>query len=311
MPNQYLRRVQLTVSDAFEAMDLSELHIRFETRQADIQTPNRATIRIYNLAEATAQKVQKEFTKVTLQAGYQDGAFGVIFDGTIVQVRKGRENATDTYLDLICGDGDEALNFSTVSTVISSGSTFKDRVDALQKAMADKGVKPGFTGEPVNPETLPRGKVFWGMCRDHLRVQAASQGMSYSVQNGELTMIPLQGYKPGEAVVINSQTGMVGLPEQTQDGIRVVTLLNPALAVGSTIQINESSVQQQLISQNLTSDASQNNFPGIASDGLYKVMVIEYVGDTRGTPWYSNIIALGIDPSTNSLSSGLYAKGQG
>lgn len=310
MANQYLRRVQLTVSDAFEEVDLSELHFRFATRQADIQTPNRATIRIFNLADDTAQKVQKEFTKVTLQAGYQSGAFGVIFSGTIVQVRRGRENATDTYLDLICGDGDEALNFSTVSTVISGGSTFTDRVAALQKAMEAQGVKPGYTGEPTDPETLPRGKVFYGMCRDHLRVQAAAQDMSYSIQNGELTMIPLQGVKPGEAVVVNSQTGMIGLPEQTQDGIRVRTLLNPLLAVGSTIQIDEKSVQQQLISQSTTSDASQNNFPGIAADGLYKVMVIEYVGDTRGQPWYSDIVGLGVDPSTNSLSSGLYAKGQ-
>lgn len=304
------RKASLIVSDAFNGLDLSQMHFRFETRQADLQTPNRATIRIYNLAADTERRVQKEFTQVILQAGYESGPFGVIFNGTIVQVRRGREGRTDTYLELTCADGDEALNFSTVSTVISSGSTFSDRINALRQAMTAQGVKAGYQPSAPDPAPLPRGRVFWGMVRDHLRVQAASQGMSYSVQNGQLTMIPLEGVRPGETVVINSASGMIGLPEQTQNGVRVRWLLNPLLAVGSSIRIDERSVQQQQISVSTTQDAAQNNFPGIAADGLYKVFVIEFSGDTRGQPWYADIIGLGIDPATNSLSSGLYAKGQ-
>ena len=46
------------------------------------ETPNSASIKVYNLSEATAGRICKEFTRVILQAGYQ-GNCSVIFDGNI------------------------------------------------------------------------------------------------------------------------------------------------------------------------------------------------------------------------------------
>ena len=108
MARQYIRQVSLIVGDASgNGIDLSQMRIRFATKQFDLQTPNTAEIRVYNLSDDTANKVQKEFTKVELRAGY-DGNFGTIFAGTVVQFRRGRENPTDKYMDLIVADGDVA-----------------------------------------------------------------------------------------------------------------------------------------------------------------------------------------------------------
>jgi len=101
--DQWIRKAQLIVTPSFgsEGLDLSDMHSTFETQAADRETPNIAIIRIYNLLPSTEQKIldQSEFNGVILSAGYQNGAFGTIFHGTLKQAGIGRTNPTDTYLD--------------------------------------------------------------------------------------------------------------------------------------------------------------------------------------------------------------------
>jgi hypothetical protein len=47
-----------------------------------MQTPNSADVRIYNVADSTAERIKNEFTQVVIQAGYQAN-FGLVFRGTI------------------------------------------------------------------------------------------------------------------------------------------------------------------------------------------------------------------------------------
>lgn len=311
MAGLYLRKASLVVAAGISGRDLSELQFKFQVHQRDIQTPNTAVIRVYNLSDKTAQEIQKEYTRVILQAGYQTDPFGVIFDGTIKQVRRGRENPTDTYLDILASDGDKALNFGVTNTSLAAGATPADQVDAHAAALGQYDVTKGFIGE-LPKDALPRGKVLYGMAADGLRDLMAGFGFTYSIQNGKLNIVEFNGFIPGQAVVLNSKTGMIGLPEQTEDGITVRCLLNPLLGIGSKLQINEKSVQQATQDLAYTAFPIDQQFPGIdKNDGVYRIYVIEHHGDTRGNDWYSEIVCLSIDPTVaQGLTPGLLSKGQ-
>lgn len=300
MANQFLRKASLVVSGGSEQIELSALRFTFKTRQWDLQTPNNVSVRVFNLKGETANKIQKEFSHLTLQAGYQDGAYGIVFDGTIVQVRRGREDGRTTYLDITAADGDAAINFGQVNTSLQAGSTFKDRVAALAKAMEPHGVTQGYTAD-LPAQGLPRGKVMYGMARDHLRDLGASTDTKWSVQDGKLQVIRLDGYLPGDAVVLNSNTGMIGLPEQTEGGITVRCLLNPLIKVGGRVQIDNTSVQKAALDVGLTESALLHNafLPSVADDGFYRVIVAEHEGDSRGQPWYTNLICLTLGEGPN------------
>jgi hypothetical protein len=123
-----------------------------------------------------------------------------------------------------------------------------------------------------------------------------------------LQIIPLTGYMPGEAVVLNSQTGMVGMPEQTQDGIRVQCLLNPNIKVGTRIQLNNADIQLAAKDPALQGDLSFAFLPSISSDGFYRVLVNDLEGDTRGKPWYNELICLAVN---DTVTPGLAVKGYG
>ena len=305
MTVQYLRKASLIVGDNSgkdgSALDLSALRFSFAVRRGDIETPNSADIRVYNLSDATAKKIMQllptpEFTRVVLQAGY-DGNFGVIFDGTIKQIRHGRESQTDTYLDISAADGDSAYNFAVSAVSLAAGSKPADHIAAILQDMAKKGVSQGYSPDlPGNP--LPRGKVIYGMSRDALRGVARNTSSAWSIQDGKVDFIPLTSYKPGEVAVINSTTGMIGLPEQTQNGIRIKTLLNPNLKIGQAVQINNASVQQYRYNLALKQTAQNlmaQNVLKTDADGVYYVMVANHSGDTRGNDWYTDLICLSID----------------
>jgi len=112
----------------------------------------------------------------------------------------------------------------------------------------------------------------------------------------------LKSYLPGEAVVINAKTGMIGTPAQTNEGINAKTLLNPLIRVGGRVKLNNADIADYKI--NLAQPLSPANIPpSKRADGTYYVLVIEHSGDTRGIDWYTTLVCLSIDPSSNPLNS--------
>lgn len=292
--DQWLRKVELILDDGEgHGLDVSKLRVRFNVNQSDFETPNNAIIRVTNLADSTADRIKKEYSRVTLQAGYQNGAYGIIFQGTVKQVRKGRENQTDTYLDIFAADSDEQYNFGMVNKTVSAGTSPEDQTKMIAQEM---GAQVGDVTYDTALQSNIRGKVLYGMARSQLRNLARTGLATWSLQDGKVTVLPLTGYAKGEAVVLNSKTGMIGLPEQTEEGIKIRCLLNPKIIIGTQVQINESSIQRAAVSLNpLDVNQFENAFPPVTADGFYYVMVNEMEGDTRGNEYYCNLICLSVN----------------
>ena len=290
---QWLRACSLVVADSGgSGLDLGELRVVFATKKGDVETPNSAEIKVYNLSEATASRMTREFKRLVLQAGYQ-GNVGVIFDGTIRQCRQGRENGTDAWLEIIAADGDRAYNFATVNTTLSAGSLPADRVAACQRSFADKGAAAGHVPD-LGGQPLPRGKVMYGMARKHMRTEAATADASWSIQDGKMQMLMRSGYLPGEAVALTHETGLIGTPEQTNEGVKVRCLLNPRLRVGGRIKLDNKSIQ----AAKTDLKAGAQRPPKMDQDGLYRILSVEFSGDTRGNDWYADMMCIGLDDTS-------------
>lgn len=286
MTTQYGRVCSLTVGDPKgEGLDLSDLRIRFGIINGDVQTPKTASIRVYNLAPETAKRVRREFTQVVLQAGYA-GAAGVIFSGQIKQVRIGRENATDTFIDILAADGDTAYNQAFVSKTLSAGWTPSDWRKAALDAMAPFGITPGQMA-PLPDVKAPRAITIYGMARDVLRTICETYGMTWSIVLGQLQMLPIDGVLGGPLIELTSETGLVGLPQQTLDGIMVKCLINPRIRPGCEIVLDNNGIQEAAISTNIQ---YKDTRPDKDVDGNYKVWAVAINGDTRGNEWYMDLV---------------------
>lgn len=303
---QYLRRCSLVVAgEGGDGLDLSALRCVFSVKRSDAQSPNTAEIKVYNLADATARRVRDEFRRVVLSAGYGD-ELGVIFDGSIKQVRLLREGGVDTVLAIAAADGDVAYTHGVVGgsaggksgVTLAAGATQEDQVNAAVAGMAEHGVELGHvSGLPASG--LPRGKVLYGPSRDYLRQTAASSGTTWSIQDGRVQMLPRTGVLPGEAVVLSAGSGLVGMAEQTDKGIKAKCLLNPAIRAGGLVKLDNRSILEAALDLSPASSSAAPADPpaALAADGLYRVLVVEYEGDTRGGDWYSVLTCLAADGS--------------
>lgn len=304
MAQQWLRKFKLVVGDKEgNGLDLSDLRCRFEISQAALQTPKSLVARIYNVSKETADKIEKEFVHVFLMAGYEEN-FGQIFSGQIRQRIYGRENSTDTYLEIIGAEGDEAYNWSFVNKTIAAGYSQKDVYSELLAPMKDHNVTKGVT--PTFAEaTSPRGKVMYGMCKDQLRTFGQTNNCNWAIADGKVDMTPAGKAESEEAIVLNAATGMIGLPQQTMNGITVRCLINPSIKTRTLLKIDNSSIQGLRLSTDYQATDSLS-YPDKDADGLYLVYTVQYIGDTRGNPWYCDLICeaqTGVAPMTEAYLS--------
>lgn len=282
-------------------LELSELHFTFSVEQSDSETPNSARFRVYNLSPAT-QKRAMSFNRVVLNAGYEGAAapYGKIFDGDIKQFGTGRSSATEDFLDIFAADGDTFYNYTVLNSSLEAGLTPRQQLD---KIMTDIGAPPVQVGQDgLIGGTLVRGKVMFGMFKDEMRRIAESQNngrgpAGWSMQDGRVQILQVDDYLPGEAVELNALTGMIGVPEQTQEGIKVRSLLNPRIRCGGLMKINNRDINQ-ITQTDPNIPVPYNQYTAIQllaktdADGIYRVYVAEHEGDSRGNPWYTNIVGL-------------------
>jgi len=318
MTTQWMRRASLAVdyrvSDLGDmgqpdtTLDLSELRFRFQIRHGTLGAPGHADIRIYNVAPQTAAALESAVTNaaadpgipgrhrrsVTIQAGYRGGQFGAIFKGELIQTRRGKESPVDSYVDLTVVDGDSAYTQGVVSVSLAAGSTVRDRLRAIAQALTGYGVTYDESEWPDLPERrLPRGCVLHGMAWRKLDELAKENGFSWWVYAGRLHIMRKSDALPGEAVVLSSHTGLIGLPEQTQGGIMARCLINPEIRPGCLVKIDQASIQQQRLNIGVGAiNAPGWNIPDISADGIYRVLAIDYMGDTRGNEWYQHLTLL-------------------
>lgn len=311
MGEQYARNWKVTVGGSGKELDTAGLRIRFSVQQRDTSTPHVLNLQLTNPSRQTIEALREEYKRVTLSAGYNSDT-GAIFAGEILQVRNGRENVSDTYAHIIATSGERARNFATVSKSVAAGHTYRDRVDVAVQAFEKLGVSVGHIAD-LGQKRFNRGFACFGMAKDLLREVCFATGTSWHIHNQRLNIIKNDETLPGGTVVLNSNTGMVGLPEQTLQGVIVRCLLNYRMRPGQKIQINESSIQQAAFNPSVQGGLQNQLLKdqlGLAADGIYKALLVEHNGDTRGPNWYTEIVCVKADGG-QSLALNSRGVGQG
>ena len=312
--DRYLRLIVAPVTGG-EGIDFSAFRVYFKVTSPIISTPNAAYVRIYNLAKSTVDKLRSYNPSVAdplasgsavqsavkgqliIEAGYINAQKGVIFQGDIVQVRAGRISQVDTYTDVYARDGDLAHVWGLVNGSLAAGWTPKDFAQKAGESMNKYGVTDGALPASVNQNPAPRGKVMFGMTRNYLDAFAATHEMTWSIDKGQIVYIPYKDFRKTQAIRLDSRSGLIGMPQLTESGVTGRCLLNPAIGIGTRLQIANNDIQLPSYDQQWT---AINFLPGrdaLASgaDGYFKVLQADHTGDTRGNDWYTTFTCISLD----------------
>jgi hypothetical protein len=262
---------------------------------------------------------------VTVSAGYQTGASGafsaessVLYTGKILQAVWTRENVVDYRLTLRCVTGllEDALNF--VSFPWRGGAT---AYDTLNQVCSQAGIPfdniDDAARQKMENTTYPRGQALHGRPYELIRQITKQSNLTTWVSPRGLNVrsfdpakppeTPDYAYGPPEAPGGGYTTGgtqqgiikktLLGVPEQTQDGVLFRVLLDSSVKIGDIVQLAPGTTINLYPLQ-------IGSLPAVPSrNGLYVVSGIRHVGDSRGRgdDWYTEIQGLTMDFFANFL----------
>ena len=270
---QWIRVVEVTVTGKAGTLTVRDLKIDFSVSKGIGSKQNTATIAIWNLTASHRKQLGEEFDTIELKVGYRDDALATIFKGNIRDVTHTKETA-DVKSEMECGDGDEAYSKGAVSKTFAAGTKPREIVEYLA------GEMPGATkGEMKGLDDLPAYKrpvTLFGWSWSEMDKIGREQGLYWSIQNGQVEAMKSDQHLQG-TTVLSSETGMLGIPEITDKGVKVKALLNPNVAPGRLID-----VRSDFLDQESGRDKRKTDQGG----GLFRVSDVTFSGTTRGDEFY-------------------------
>lgn len=241
---------------------------------------------IYNLSPDTENILITEGSRVIVEAGYEGEQYGVIFDGDLVQPLRDKEDGTTYRLILYSLDGDQYLNQGVVNFSLVKGQTSRSIANNLiSKASVPSELGSISDGLDQNQNQLSRGKVVFGMAKDYFRQLAQTHNAAFYVEDGKVNLIKISDYPTGEILDLSPTSGLIGTPAQNEQGVSFKCQLNPHIKIGSLVHIDNSLIQAQRIQLGQAQRTLDN-------DGIYRVIGLTHIGDTRGENWYSECIGV-------------------
>lgn len=264
------------------ALDISDLHCTFEVHKGTGKQGNYAECRVYNLNAATENKLVAEGDRLIIEAGYESGQYGKIFDGQIVWPSRSRENGVDYVLTMLAIDGDFLWNGSFISKTVNRGLNSRKIIETVANDAEEKTPVAGIS-ENLSEQELPRGKVFFGSPYRYLTDACRGNAASFYVEDGELSVTKLIDVSEDEALVLSPETGLVGTPEQIQHGVSFKCLMNPNIKLKTFVQLKN-------VTANEATASPGSNAPGPLDDEwIYQAEQVTHRGDTRGETWYTEV----------------------
>jgi len=277
---QYGRRYRIIVGN----IEVSELRCVFNIEKNLAETPNFSEVTIYNLAPATENQIIETGSRIIVEAGYETGHYGLIFDGDIVQPLRGKEDNTTYMLTLVSQDADKFLNNGFVNQSWAAGQTPKTIAQRLCST-ATNTAELGFVSDNLENKELARGKVVFGLACDYLHQIARTEQAAFYCNDGKVNIVKAIDPPSGQIISLSPKTGLIGAAEMTDEGIKATCLLNPLLNLNSFVHIDNRFVRQQ--------KARRDSQPKMMDqDGIYRIIKLVHEGDTRGNVWHTQFTGI-------------------
>jgi hypothetical protein len=302
----YDRRAVVTVvpRQAGEEIRIEGLRIAFDVAKTISADSNKATLDIYNLAQATRDRLHARGDVIRLEAGYA-AVSELLYEGEITKASSGRSGA-DFSTTIECGDGDATFSTQSVEQFFEAGTRVRDVIKlvagSFTKATPDretetvkfgpKAKKPKKKTEELPPRirfrdieadlsaldtdlaeaqislVLRRAMTVAGNAAEVMDKLARMWRFDWSVQDGVFQLTSFGRALVGESVLISPETGLIGVPLKTEHGVSFSALLIPQLRPGVEVRVESETVE-----------------------GSFRAETVRFLGDTHGDSWTAEVEA--------------------
>lgn len=293
MARQFKRIYELTITTPNENRVITGLRVAFEITKSVLSFPNLARLEIFNANQTTISALQEQGAKISFNAGYE-GAVELLFQGDVRNVLQ-RKSGVDRITTVFAGDGERDFQNAAFNKTFTSSVSISQAIQEVLKTFEEVSIGV-VNGLPQVADKL-RGQTLSGSSKDILDQFAKEYGFNWSIQNGEVVIVPQDEPLEGDdAVLINAATGMIGSPTLTRFGatissygVEVTTLLNPKLLPNRAIKIESLNAEVNI------GNLYFQNIKKTTAEGFYKIQEVTFTGDTHDATWLAMVKGMSLN----------------
>ncbi len=231
------RQIFVTVA----GQTLNRQKIEIEIKREASETPATGTIIIYNLSRDTEQQIFERGESIIISAGYGDRT-NIIFDGAVQRVEKEHDitQRTRTTSITLAGANVAVNKLSGVSTIGFSGSRPLRSVVSLLVADLDLILGP----LDAIPDIEVSDYSFSGQTAKALTTLLAGRGVHWYEQDGTIRFnsSALHQQSDGNLITLSPETGLIGSPSITDDGVATRSTLKPQAKIGDPLYLTSDTI---------------------------------------------------------------------
>lgn len=215
--------------------------------------------KLYGLSRAKKLLLVKEeggpeVVKVQLEVGYK-GASELVFKGTLYRGQISRQGP-DLINEFECKDGGIDFAQSFVNAAVKSP---REAVNAVLATAPNTS-----EGKITDLGELIRPKIIVGNGFDVIQ-RMLKPGESWYIDNEQLFIVKENEVVAEFAPVVSAETGLLNTPTIDKKIVTFDTVMNPALKVSHLASLKSGTAPYL--------------------NGLYKILTLQYIGDTQGPDW--------------------------
>ncbi len=281
------RVVELILQREGVAYEISGLRIEFRVQKfASALVDNRGNIRVFNLNSTVRDLVNRRriniaegpYTSAFLSAGYRPDGAALIFRGVIIDganYRQGPDWISEFTAYTAAQQAQAAVCSENCTFRLTAAKTIADSLFAELNFFA-----PRYSDDAINAMALgsPVTQAFAGRVDVALNKFLAQFGVIYTLDDDGPVVVragrPVNPLDASDSIPqVNPDTGLVGTPRITHNGVEIRTLLNPKVKIFERFRLNSQSTDGSL------QDIGQ----------FFTATKVEHFGSNRDTDFYTEI----------------------
>lgn len=240
MTTYWQRTAQVQVA----GLTIRGLHIEFDVRQNSDGTPPSADITIYNLQRSTAAAISERGGPLILSGGYVQTA-AILYEGVVDHVRHSRQE-TETLTRLTAGGELTAPGSPVVTGKLGGHVSLSYSVPtAIRSIVRDICAELALRIGPldaIDPDAKHPNYVYNGPADGALGIAAYFADCAWYEEDGVIRFRALSAtgatvQADGITTHISPQSGLIGTPRVTDEGVDIVLLLDPRQKVGGRVAL--------------------------------------------------------------------------
>ena len=272
---QYLRQISVEIEGADRSvLIIEELRITFDLRIDDQSSSSPSTVKIWNLAKASASHIAEPEQIVRVKAGYGDISNAEpIFDGEIRRILHERIGV-DRVTTIVLGRSDSATSGTLVSISLAGPARLRDLVRRVVDAM---GLRIESV-QVVPDEELEEGFFYNGSAKSALKNLLEPHKVTAYAVGGVMHFTHRDNEPERGTFFLSHATGLIGTPSLTEDeGLRAKMALNRSIELSQLVEVSSEAV-----------------------DGWFTVKTLVHRGDNWGGEFVTEIE--GTKPNASALA---------